>query len=295
MSALDHPLGLEISPNDPTDVFELQAKLGEGSYGCVYEAVDRRDGQIVAVKVLDVGAEDMSDIKNEINILKNCSSPYIVAYKGCFLYHSQLWIAMEYCSAGSVGDLMAICDRTLHETHIAALMYLSLRGLEYLHTHKMLHRDIKSANLLLTSSGECKLADFGVSAELTHTLARRNTAIGTPYWMAPEVLKSTAYDAKSDIWSLGITAYELAVGEPPHADVHPMRVIFIIPSAPPPTLPEPHRWSREFHDFLARCLTKEVRRKACRDSDKNSERSYTKCHADARSPSHSDYLHMFMQ
>ena len=199
-------------------------------------------------------AADSSELRKEINILKSCQSPYIVAYKGSYFKDGKLWIAMEYCGAGSLSDLMAICDMTLSEAQIAAIMKQSLRGLEYLHAHKKIHRDIKSGNILLTWEGECKLADFGVSAELSNTLARRVTMIGTPYFMAPEVLEGKQYDAKADIWSLAITAYELAVGQPPHSNIHPLRAIFVIPTAPPPTLPDPETWSEEFKDFLAKCL-----------------------------------------
>jgi len=122
---------------------------------------------------------------------------------------------------------------------------------------KKIHRDIKSGNILLNHEGDCKLADFGVSAELTTTMAKRKTVIGTPYWMAPEVLQSTEYNGKADIWSLAITAIELAVGEPPHSNVHPMRAIFMIPTSEPPTLPDPSKWSKEFNDFLKICLVKD--------------------------------------
>ena len=145
---------------------------------------------------------------------------------------------------------MAICEKTLTEQQIAIVMQQSLRGLHYLHMAKKIHRDIKSGNILLNHDGDCKLADFGVSAELATTMSKRKTVIGTPYWMAPEVLQSQEYNGKADIWSLAITAIELAVGEPPHSNVHPMRAIFMIPNSDPPTLPEPERWSADFHDFI---------------------------------------------
>jgi len=153
--------------------------------------------------------------------------------------------------------LWLFVKKTLNEEQIAVVMKMSLQGLEYLHHHKKIHRDIKSGNILLNHEGDCKLADFGVSAELTTTMAKRKTVIGTPYWMAPEVLQSTEYNGKADIWSLAITAIELAVGEPPHSNVHPMRAIFMIPTSEPPTLPNPEKWSKEFNDFLKVCLVKE--------------------------------------
>ena len=151
---------------------------------------------------------------------------------------------------------MAICETTLSEAQIAVVMRQSLQGLQYLHAAKKIHRDIKSGNILLNHDGDCKLADFGVSAELATTMSKRKTVIGTPYWMAPEVLQSQEYNGKADIWSLAITAIELAVGEPPHSNVHPMRAIFMIPNSEPPTLPDASRFSPAFHDFIAACCQK---------------------------------------
>lgn len=245
------------SSEDPTQIFEVLSKLGEGSYGSVYKAHDKRDGKIVAVKVLEVENEDTGDLRKEIEILKQCNSPYIVQYKGCFQKDGHIWIVMEYCGAGSICDLMAICEKTLTEDQIAVVVQQSLRGLEYLHINHKIHRDIKSGNILLTTEGDCKLADFGVSAELTNTMSKRKTVIGTPYWMAPEVLQSSDYNGKADIWSLGITAIEMASGEPPHSSVHPMRAIFLIPNSPPPTLPIPSDWSPDFNDFIRLCLQKD--------------------------------------
>jgi len=249
--------GIEISEEDPTEIFEVLAKLGEGSYGSVFKALDKRDNKIVAIKVLEVENEDTSDLRKEINFLKDCHSETIVAYKGSFEKDNHIWIVMEYCGAGSICDLMAICEKTLSEEQIAAVMKMALLGLQYLHSCKKIHRDIKSGNILLTHAGDCKLADFGVSAELTNTLSKRKTVIGTPYWMAPEVLQSAEYDGKADIWSLAITAIELAVGEPPHSNVHPMRAIFLIPTSDPPTLPDPDDWSEDFNNFLKTCLAKD--------------------------------------
>lgn len=190
--------GFDISSEDPLTRFEFIAKVGEGSYGAVYKALDKSDSMIVAVKILNLQHEDsnIADLQKEINILKQCTSPYIVAYKGSFVKESNLWIVMEYCGAGSLSDLMAICGITLTESQISAVVKQCLNGLAYLHSIKKIHRDIKSGNLLLTHEGECKLADFGVSAELTTTLAKRATMIGTPYFMAPEVLQQSHYDAK---------------------------------------------------------------------------------------------------
>eukprot|EP00954_Amorphochlora_amoebiformis_P025944 1376223-Amorphochlora_amoeboformis.AAC.1 len=257
---------VKSSDADPEEIFEINAKLGEGSYGAVFKALDKRDGTTVAIKVLQVENEDAADLQKEINILKvtrnECRSKYIVAYKGSFEKDGRIWIAMEYCGAGAICDLMAICETTLDENQIAVIMKHSLLGLQYLHERKKIHRDIKAANILLNHAGDCKLADFGVSKELTNTLAKSKTVIGTPYWMAPEVFteKRTGYDAKADIWSLGITAIECAVGEPPHSNVHPMRAIFLIPKSPPPTLGK-GKWSNVFKDFVAQCLVKDPKKR----------------------------------
>ena len=153
--------------------------------------------------------------------------------------------------------MMAICKHTLSEQQIANVMQQSLAGLAYLHSQGKIHRDIKGGNILSDSHGMCKLADFGVSGNLDKTLGKHRTVIGTPHWMAPEVLMSDDYNELADIWSLGITAYELAVGEPPHAKLHSMRAALKIPMSAPPTLPDPAHWSEQFHSFLRKCLVKD--------------------------------------
>jgi len=247
---------IEISKDDPTTLFTVVSKIGQGSYGAVYKAVDKRDGKQVAIKVLPVDDEDTSELHKEINILKQCQSNFIVSYKGSYMKGSDMWIVMEYCSA-SMSDLMEICNVTLTEPQLAAVCKMSLQGLEYLHSTRKIHRDINAGNILITASGDCKLADFGVSAELNSTMSKRQTLIGTPYWMAPEVLLQSQYDYKADIWSLGITAIEMATGKPPHADIHHLKAIFIIPKSDPPTLSNPQKWSKELNDFLKQCLVKD--------------------------------------
>jgi len=206
--------------------------------------------------VLAVESEDTSELKKEIAILKNCKSDHVVAYKGSYEKEGEMWIVMEYCVA-SVSDLLTLCQVTLTEEQIAVVVRMSLYGLEYLHSGKTIHRDIKAGNILLTMEGDCKLADFGVSAELVHTMSKRQTLIGTPYWMAPEVLQQSKYDTKADIWSLAITAIELAESVPPHSSIHHLRAIFVIPKSDPPTLRQPTKWSEDFNNFLRVCLVKD--------------------------------------
>jgi len=240
---------------DPTKDFELLEKLGEGSYGSVWKAQHLKTGTTTAIKRVPV-ENDLDEILNEIKIMKQCRSPYIISYYGSYFKDSELWIVMEFCGAGSVSDLMRITDKTLNEEQIAVILKDALKGLLYLHSKRKIHRDIKAGNILLNNKGEGKLADFGVSGQLSDTMAKRQTVIGTPFWMAPEVIQEVGYDVKADLWSLGITSIEMAEGKPPYSNIHPMRAIFMIPSRPPPKLTEPDKASKDFNDFVAQCLIK---------------------------------------
>ncbi|RMD43719.1 hypothetical protein DV735_g1468, partial [Chaetothyriales sp. CBS 134920] len=243
--------------------YQMLEELGSGSFGVVYKAIEKATGQIVAIKHVDLESseEDLSDIISELAVLSSCtSSPYVTQYKRAFLRRQTLWIVMEYLGGGSCADLLKPPPHALSEAHIAIIVKELLHGLAYLHSEGKLHRDIKAANVLLGMDGRVKLADFGVAAQLVGLKSVRNTFVGTPFWMAPEVIQQEGHDVKADIWSLGITAIELATGEPPHANVHPMKVLFLIPKQPPPRL-EGSQWSREFKDFVALCLTKESERR----------------------------------
>ncbi|KAL4865984.1 hypothetical protein BDV12DRAFT_173669 [Aspergillus spectabilis] len=242
---------------DPETLYMKQNCIGGGSFGRVYKGVDKRNGKSVAIKIIDVeNAEDeVEDIIQEIAILSELNSPYVTRYHGSYLKGSSLWIVMEFCSGGSCSDLMR--PGPIPEEYIVIIIRELLRGLDYLHSDKKLHRDVKAANILLTSGGQVKLADFGVSSQLSATMTKKNTFVGTPFWMAPEVIKQSGYDYKADIWSLGITAIELAVGEPPYSDIHPMKVLFLIPKNPPPTLQG--EYSKTFKNFVELCLRRDPR------------------------------------
>uniref|UniRef100_A0A674PAX4 non-specific serine/threonine protein kinase n=1 Tax=Takifugu rubripes TaxID=31033 RepID=A0A674PAX4_TAKRU len=253
---------------DPAGIFELVELVGNGTYGQVYKGRHVKTGQLAAIKVMDVTGDEEEEIKAEINMLKKYSHHRNIAtYYGAFIKKNppgmdvQLWLVMEFCGAGSVTDLIKNTKgNSLKEEWIAYICREILRGLTHLHQHKVIHRDIKGQNVLLTENAEVKLVDFGVSAQLDRTVGRRNTFIGTPYWMAPEVIAcdenpDATYDFKSDLWSLGITAVEMAEGAPPLCDMHPMRALFLIPRNPAPRL-KSKKWSKKFQSFIESCLVK---------------------------------------
>ncbi|XP_060105191.1 nik-related protein kinase [Heteronotia binoei] len=253
---------------DPAGIFELVQVVGNGTYGQVYKGRHVKTGQLAAIKVMNVTEDEEEEIKLEINMLKKYSHHRNIAtYYGAFVKKSpagqddQLWLVMEYCGAGSVTDLVKKTKgNCLKEDWIAYICREVLRGLAHLHMHHVIHRDIKGQNVLLTENAEVKLVDFGVSAQLDRTIGRRNTFIGTPYWMAPEVIAcdenpESTYDYRSDLWSLGITAIEMAEGAPPLCDMHPMRALFLIPRNPPPKL-KSRKWSKKFLNFVDSCLVK---------------------------------------
>ncbi|KAI9626026.1 hypothetical protein H4Q26_016014 [Puccinia striiformis f. sp. tritici PST-130] len=242
---------------DPEEFYVRQDRIGKGSFGEVFKAFDKRTRKPVAIKVIDLeSAEDeIEDIQQEIAILSQLDSSYVTRYHGSYLKGTSLWIIMEYCSGVVVVIWLDMKPGVFREEYIAIILKELLKGLDYLHHEGKLHRDIKAANVLLSSTGEVKLADFGVSGQLTATMTKKNTFVGTPYWMSPEVIKQSV-TIKSRYLVTWITAIELAKGEPPYADLHPMKVLFLIPKNPPPVLDGPE-FSKTFKDFISECLKRD--------------------------------------
>ncbi|XP_061607356.1 serine/threonine-protein kinase 10 isoform X1 [Phyllopteryx taeniolatus] len=249
----------DINPNDQ---WEIVGELGDGAFGKVYKACNKETGVLAAAKVIQTKCEEeLEDYMVEIEILAKCDHRYIVKLLDAYYYNNHLWIMIEFCPGGAVDATMLELDRGLTEPQIKVVCRQMLEALAYLHSIKIIHRDLKAGNILLMLDGDIKLADFGVSAKNTKTLQRRDTFIGTPYWMAPEVvmcetMKDAPYDYKADIWSLGITLIELAQIEPPHHDLNPMRVLLKIAKSDPPTLEQPSKWSQELKNFLRKALDK---------------------------------------
>ncbi|KAL0479427.1 serine/threonine kinase 4 [Acrasis kona] len=256
-----------LDPTDPVELFGATAdlmRLDEGSSGTVYKGIHRKTGDVCAIKIIQLKADTKLDaIENEISVMYSCNHDNIVKYIGSFSRGQDLWIVMEYLKGGKLTDLLLTTQLT--EREIASICREVLQALSYLHKNARIHRDIKSDNILIGVSGEIKLADFGFCAELGDNKDKRKSVVGTPYWMAPEVIRGVEYDTKVDLWSLGIMALELADGEPPLLDLPPLRALFLIATQPPPTLREPEKWSEEFKDFLQNCLSKSPQKRASAD------------------------------
>lgn len=256
---------------NPEASWTLVGELGDGSFSRVYKAEHRQTGRLAAAKICELKSEDeLQDLNVEIDILSVCRHKNIVELIEAFYYESRLWMLIEFCEGGAVDSIMNELEKPLTEPQIKYICHEICQGLSFLHKNKVIHRDLKAGNVLLTLGGEVKIADFGVSAKNKYTLQKRDSFIGTPYWMAPETIqcetvRDNPYDYKADIWSLGITLIEFAQRDPPHHDMSPVRVLLKIQKGEPPALDFPSRWSKEFSDFLKLCLNKDPTKRPTAD------------------------------
>ena len=240
--------------DDPEKLFTIIQKIGQGNYGSVYKIQNNVTGEILAAKVCKIESNSTESFYKEINMLKQCDSPYILKYYSSYIKNNTIWIILEFCDGGSLLDIMRITNKFYSEKEIASIIKMVLKGLQFLHAQRKIHRDIKAGNILLTDEGVAKLGDFGVSAQLTNSISKKVSKIGTPYWMSPEVISQKSYDSKCDIWSLGITCIELAEGEPPYSEVRTFLVMKKILNNPPKGLTNPNLWTNDFNDFVQKCL-----------------------------------------
>jgi len=260
---LDFDLTYDLNKS-PTEIFDLLEQRGRGTFGTVFKAIHKSTAQIVAIKRVPI-KKDLPEIMKEIEFMKNCNHVNIVKFYGHFITDRHLWIVMEYCGVGSVADILSLTGKTLNEAQISIIVRDALHGLSFLHNQGKMHRDIKAGNIVLHTSGQAKLVDFGVSAEIKGEHEKRSTITGTPYWMAPEVVMEQGYDTRADIWSLGVTCIEMAEGRPPYHGLKPMLVMMQLPQKPPPKLQNEALFQPEFVSFLSQCLIKDFQKRPTAD------------------------------
>uniref|UniRef100_A0A915K1Z2 non-specific serine/threonine protein kinase n=1 Tax=Romanomermis culicivorax TaxID=13658 RepID=A0A915K1Z2_ROMCU len=267
-----YPEALKKRITDPELLFKREYLVGKGTFGHVYKVTDRGTGAPLAAKIIDLekSTQDLEDVQQEIIVLSQCNSPYIIEYFASYVKNHSLWIMMEYVDGTSAKQLAK--SGLLQEKHIGVIIRETLKGLDYLHTNALkIHRDIKAANILISLHGEVKLADFGVAGQLSESVTKRASLVGSPFWMAPEIIKDSEYTFKADIWSLGICSIELAAkGSPPYVHLHPMKAMISIAEDPSPCLEstlamtssgdgirDAEKFSSKFKCFIDLCLNKE--------------------------------------